>query len=666
MKKSPKLKTALAAVGTGLATMPAAALELSEVKVHSTLGQPLRASIAYALGPNEALSDTCVTLQPRTTSKGLPSVNRGSMIVTDGVIAITSRSVIREPIVTMRVNIRCPYTAQLTREYMMFIDPAGMKQEPVVAPVAATAASRPQVAAPVATPPRTVTRRRPVNNQPIVNVARYQVQPGDSLSVIAQRIENRPVGLWEAVDAIFDANPDAFINNDPNKLKAGSWLSIPSFGADEPAIVTEAPRPSIAAEKTASTPYEPAEMQPSGTAEDSATAPITPVEETPATTAAPGTALPDLKPGDVILEVDSSFVAPVDTSSGETVVIPETSLEGPGTVSSSPNVPVAAIQPAATPEEPTATNWLLWLSGGGVAIIIVMLLFGRGFRNLFGSAPIAPAVPQRRKTDTMEIEAIGDVDLDVDFDADVDMHIADDSPTEENLALDADLIVGTGLQEGTDVDVAQDFGFAATTNLDLELPEEMSSGSASPETDILPPVTIEEESILESEIMPDDDDYDMSVIVDATKMPDPEDVTEKDLEAIQVDSDDEALITDDYTVSQEVDYKILEQDYEDEMTATQALNQEIAKAAEELASRMDDDADGDETVDKPLATVHELDVTAQLPSKHEQEIGDLDDTGVNPTVSMDAEDRTVEMQEGDGDKTAEMEVEGGKVDTKTG
>jgi len=149
--------------------------------------------------------------------------------------------------------------------------------------------------------------------------------------------------------------------------------------------------------------------------------------------------------------------------------------------------------------------------------------------------------------------------------------------------------------------------------------------------------------------------------MDATKMPHPDDVTERDLEAIQVDSDDETLITGDYTVSQEVDYKIVEQDYEDEMTATQALNAEIQKAAEDLAVRMDDDA-GDATSEMPLATVHELDVTAQLPANDPQEqelvISDDDDTGINPTVNMEAEDKTAEMKE---DNTVEMPRGGSKA-----
>ena len=638
MNKPSTLKSALVVVGGGLAAAPATALELGDVKIHSTLGQPLRASIAYALGPNEALADTCVSLQPGSTADGLPSVDRAAIIVADGVIAIAGKSVIREPLMTMRVNVRCHYTAQLSRDYMMFIDPPGSVPQPVAAPVAVTESQSP-ITTQVSAQPRAAVRRRPVSSEPIANADRYRVQPGDSLSEIAQRIENRPIGLWDAVNAIFAANPDAFLNDDPNRLKAGSWLIIPEFAAGELQTVADTTiADSVPAEPAAtSTVYEPSSFESSTAAE-------------------PDNSLADLKPGDVILDSDkpildndNPFVEPVESADEGSVVIPDTALEGPATVSSTPNVPVATIQPAA-PAEPTTTNWLLWLGGGGIAIILGMLLFGRRFRSQFGSAPIgAAAVPQRRRSDTQEVEAISDMQLD----------IPDDSPTEENLALDADLVIGTGLQEGTSVDVAQDFGFASPTSLDMELPEEMSSGGTVPDTDIIPPFSSNVESILESEVLPDDDDYDMSLIVDTTQMPHPGDVTEKDLEAIQVKQDDETLISGDYTVDQDVDYEILEQDYEDEMTATQALNSEIQKAAEDLAARMDDDTDA-VTTEMPLATVHELDVTAQLPAKdrQEEEIGDDDDTGVNPTVNMEAEDQTAEMMQ---DNTVEMPKDGSKA-----
>ena len=138
-----------------------------------------------------------------------------------------------------------------------------------------------------------------------------------------------------------------------------------------------------------------------------------------------------------------------------------------------------------------------------------------------------------RSENTEELEAV----------ADLDFNLSDDSPTAENLALDADLEIGTGLEKGTDMDVAQDFGFAVTTHLDMELPEESANVDDRSETDIIAPPGTDESSILKSEMLPDDDDYDMSVIVDATKMPMPEEVTERDLRAVVVDGGDETLIS---------------------------------------------------------------------------------------------------------------------------
>jgi hypothetical protein len=653
------LLPALVAVGGSLAALPASGLELGELKVHSTLGQPLRASIAYALAPNEALYDTCVSVQQAAATTGLPGVGRASLIVTDGVIAITGSRVIQDPLMSMRVNIRCPYTPQLSREYTLFIDPAdGAAVEPVAA--ARAPATSPVTDAAATTAPavvRTVApRRQSAAPAAIGNATRYRVQVGDSLSEIAQRIENRPIGLWPAVNAIFEANPDAFIDNDPNKLKAGSWLTIPDFAAAAPVTVAGSSSVPAAADAGARTPqpvaagaaYEPAVLKPALPAADTVTVAPAVAEplsvETVTVQADAGNgdnAYAGLQPGDVVVGAEDPAG-----------ILDDIDLEGPVASSSSPNVPVAIIQrPAAAQPEPASTGWFAWLAGGGLAIIGGLLLFGR-LRNRFGSTPIgaAPAHPLRRHTDgdTQKVETIGDVDV----------GFGEETASDNDIMLDADLYVGTGLQDGADVDIAQDFAFASTTSLDLELPEEMSSGGADDThlTDVIPPLRANEETILESEVLPDEDDYDMSVIMDATKMPHPEDVTERDLEAIPVsEHDDETLITDDYTVSQEVDYKILEQDYEDEMTATQVLNAEIARAAEEMAAGMDADAKDDST-EISMASVHELDITAQLRGRND-DISDLDDTGINEqTVHLEADDKTVEMESDDREVTAEMRV----------
>jgi hypothetical protein len=55
----------------------------------------------------------------------------------------------------------------------------------------------------------------------------------------------------------------------------------------------------------------------------------------------------------------------------------------------------------------------------------------------------------------------------------------------------------------------------------------------------------------------------------------------------------------------------------------------------------------DEVSILPLATVHELDVTSQMPVQDQTEIGDDDDTGVNPTINMEADHDRVETPKGD-------------------
>ncbi len=650
MNKSPRLTSALVAVGGSLAVVPAAALELGDIKVHSTLGQPLRASITYALAPNEQLDDTCVSIASGPSSSGLPSVRNGSVIVTNGVIAITGQGAMHEPLASMRVSIRCPYTPHLTREYMLFVDPS----ETLAAPVArssAAAAGDTTVSRPAGPAQRPAARATvaTVVSEPVAMASRYRVQPGDTLSGIAQRIDNRPVGLSPAVNAIFAANPDAFLDGDINRLKAGSWLAIPDFGsgatltvstaqAVEPAPTEAVPAAATYTPENLSEPAAPAEQGPVSILDPtfSATAPA----EAGETAEATGNAAEELRPGDIVTR-------PMATVADDSIVIPDTELEGPATTSTGPNRSLAIIR-TPEPAEEAGTNWLAWLVGGGIALLAALLGFG-WFRSRLGSAPIGPAgaepEPRRRATDTQRVETIGDVDYDLD----------DNSPTAENLALDADLVTGSGLEEGSAVDLTEDFAFASTTSLDIELPEEMSSTPDQPKTDIIPPLNIDAESILESEVLSaeGDDDYDMSVIMDATKMPNPEDVTEKDLEAIEVPDSDDTLITADYTVSQEADYKILEQDYEDEMTATQRLNEEIRRAAEDLAASLGEDPD-EETREMSAATLHELDATAQLQSQNDDDASG-DDTGISPTVNLEAEDKTVEMTD---DKTVEMPKQG--------
>lgn len=590
MRKPSKKISTFIAVSSGLAALPAAALELGDVSVNSSLGQPLRASIAYALAPNEEIAGNCISLQGGLPHAAVPTVNRAKISASNGVISIVGNAPMRDPLVSMRVNIRCPYAANLSREYTLFIDPAGM----ITQTASSATIAAPQQATHTTTVVTQPVRARSASASNIVAIAagaRYYVQPGDSLSAIAQAIADRPVGLWQAVDAIFAANPDAFLDNNPNKIRAGSWLTIPAF---DKATVAEHTEVAEILEIPA------------------------PVATTTGTVDNDLSAYPDLELAEPAAIVEP--VPPVEIAAIEQVPEP---------------APVAAsIRPV--PVQESSTNWLLWLAGAGIGLIGLLLLFGRLLRKRFGSSPISSMeAPERRRTDsaTRHIEPASEIEVE----------FQEISAASQDVALDADLIIGTGLQESGEMDVAQDFGFAASNFLDLDLPEEApAAAEQSSATDIIPPVHIDVQSILDSEVLADEDetadDYDMSVIVDATKMPLPEDATRADLAAMPVTVDDETLITGDYTVNGELDYTVLEQDYEDEFSATQALNEEVSRAAMELADQLDANFDDlENTSDMSMAAMSSLDITAQLPAGNDDNISDLDDTGINEALTVDME-----------------------------
>jgi hypothetical protein len=104
------------------------------------------------------------------------------------------------------------------------------------------------------------------------------------------------------------------------------------------------------------------------------------------------------------------------------------------------------------------------------------------------------------------------------------------------------------------------------------------------------------------------------------------------------------------------------------------LNAELARAAMELAENMENES-ADDTADIQLDATDEIttnlaahsstEITAEITAKlvghgdavNDEQITDLDDTSTN-------EDLTAELLESHDDVTVEMDVEGGRIDTK--
>lgn len=666
----------------------------------SALGQPLRASIAYALAPNEQMFDYCIFLNPARSANGLPVVSNARVTVTENAIVLNGRIPVREPLLTLQVSVNCAYTAHLAREYMLMIDPPlasegqraalGTERPALTAVQTAPQGTVPlERETPAAVKPAPIPRRaarRPQDESPIPSASSYRVQPGDSLSQIAARIENRNVALWPAVNAIFAANPQAFLDNDPNLLKAGSLLEIPDFSGELSPATRAAASTAPAAAAPRISAYNGAPLI-EAEAEASAEAEATPIDEAPAvaepvpqadpiadvdavlmtetelqpvtagdTASAADSELqaseeqePRLRPGDFVIGTDNPFVVPLG-SDDPVIDIPDTDLRGPQ--ASQPVSPVAV----AVNEGGGISNawaWLLWLGGAGIAMILGLFLFGRQLREYFGPSVAAmPPLPQRRRDDSQPPPSLADIDYN--FDA--------TTITGRKISLDADLDDGSGLNDSDDMDVAQDFAYSAKdSQVEVEIPELPVIEDRVDDTGTLP--AAQAADIVDAEVLPvvasddsqddDEEDYSVSMNVDATKqILDDNTATAKDLQAVLVDTnvDISADDTGEYTLSRSAEYQILEQDYEEELTATQALNKEIEEAARALAEQMDGDGEG-KTSEMPVA--QDPTMTAELTANLETQ-GDAQNEEYAATGTV-TDELKVEMPDMGSDETLDVE-----------
>lgn len=97
----------------------ALALGLSDIDVHSSLGEPLKASITV-LGAQDLTSASCLTLGPESDIKHINfklSPTNGSTAN----VSLTSNTVINEPIINLSVVAGCNHS--IARHYVLLLDP---------------------------------------------------------------------------------------------------------------------------------------------------------------------------------------------------------------------------------------------------------------------------------------------------------------------------------------------------------------------------------------------------------------------------------------------------------------------------------------------------------------------------------------------------------------
>ena len=272
-----KLVLALAMVGAFYSGV-VNALGLGEIKLNSALNQPLSAEIELlqtrALSENEILPN--LASREDFNNAGLERVFFLTQmkfeinVREDGTkyLSVTTKKAVREPYLNFLVEVHWP-SGRLLREYTLLLDPPVFAQEqqvvaPVVAPTVPASQSvvsapvpqaempkvAPAVQAPVTVPepkeqsvvtpkPEMVVAPKPtIQTAPTSQVEKvaavqeapktYKTKRNDTLWEIAAKARPKnKASVQQTMVAIQRLNPEAFIQNNVNKLKTGKVLRLP-------------------------------------------------------------------------------------------------------------------------------------------------------------------------------------------------------------------------------------------------------------------------------------------------------------------------------------------------------------------------------------------------------------------------------------------------------
>lgn len=234
MLRVRKLVLAVAAA-TALTSGVAHALGLGNVSVKSSLNQPLEAEIELLevggltaleiksqLASSEEFSRAGVERQFFLTNlKFTPIISASGR----SVVRVTSERSVREPYLNFLVELLWP-NGRVLREYTLLLDPPMYTPQEIVYQPATTAPKA--VAQPAVKQPAPARKATPASPRRVTASGdnQYRVERNDTLWSIASRVGGSTT-TQQTMLAIRDLNPQAFVNGDINRLKAGQVLTLP-------------------------------------------------------------------------------------------------------------------------------------------------------------------------------------------------------------------------------------------------------------------------------------------------------------------------------------------------------------------------------------------------------------------------------------------------------
>ncbi|MGM0595152.1 MAG: type IV pilus assembly protein FimV [Pseudomonadota bacterium] len=241
MKKTTIAMSLAAALTAGQAF----ALGVGTPQVRSYLGEPLEVTAPLILESNQRgqlangsvrVGDAALFRQFQLQQQAVHSQLEATLERKNGetYVRLTSRRPFTEPMLELPLDIRIG-GSRLVRVVTLLVDPASAasRDEAERQPTAATQAdTAPADAAAHRTtappPPRPRSGAQMPTPAQRTNGSYGPVALNQTLSDIAQEIGYDEATLYQNLVALWEANPEAFLRNNMNHLKAGSTLRIPS------------------------------------------------------------------------------------------------------------------------------------------------------------------------------------------------------------------------------------------------------------------------------------------------------------------------------------------------------------------------------------------------------------------------------------------------------
>ena len=242
-----KKRAAVVAVASCLTLAPwlAEAAGLGRITVLSGLGQPLRAEVEVSATPTEVAGMTARLAPPQAFREA--GIEFASSLLdlrfavekrgkSGAVVKVTSNRPVNDPFLDFLVELNWQ-TGSVVREYTFLLDPPELAPKMATSPVStaearvvdtvrgagAVPASKAEAVRSESSPPRAVAPAPRKADAPGTHV----VQSGETLRRIAGETKYDGVSLEQMMVGLFRANPNAFVGDNVNRLKAGAILNVP-------------------------------------------------------------------------------------------------------------------------------------------------------------------------------------------------------------------------------------------------------------------------------------------------------------------------------------------------------------------------------------------------------------------------------------------------------